>query len=169
MSNGFHCQGCAETRIRDLRKDIQEIRSLVDHFNRTPALVILAQWGTPGDFRFNSTFCLKSVTQEYLSDQGVFPGAVGKVYPDIAMALKPIGVSQAEIEGLIQQMSALHIVALVRTVEGIRAIRTGVTRSEAGVLFLQPKVPRPRPREEDNGIRINCFVQLTDDVYYFET
>ena len=144
MTNGFHCQGCAESRMGELRKDVQGIRALVDRFNGISRnLLILAQWETPGDFRFNSTFHEGVITQEYTNDQGIFPRSTSKSYPDVSSAMKPIGISEVDVDALLRQMNALHIVALVRTGEGVRAIRAGVTRSEAGLLFLTPGVARP--------------------------
>jgi len=170
MTNGFHCQTCGPARVEDLRKDLPEIRLLVQRFSAMPnEVLLLAQWGIPGDFRINSIFHQGSLTQEYTSNQNVFPGAVVKRFDDVSTALKLFGVQQRDLEALLKQMDMVHIIALVRTPDGVRAIRTGVTRSMAGLLFVANKGEIPKPREENNGIRINGFIKEADDVFYFES
>jgi len=170
MTNGFHCQTCGPARVEDLRNDLPEIRLLVQRFNAMPNEGLLfAHWGIAGDFRINSIFHQGSLTQEYSSNQNVFPGAVVKRFDDVSAALKSLGIQQPDLDALLKQMDAAHIVALLRTPDGVRAIRTGVTRSMAGLLFVTNKGEIPKPREENNGIRINGFIKEADDVFYFES
>jgi hypothetical protein len=170
MTDAFHCQTCGPARVEDLRKDLPEIRLLVQRFNAMPnEVLILAQWGIPGDFRINSIFHQGALTQEYSSNQNVFPGAVVKRFDDASAALKLFGIQQSDFEAMLKQMEMAHIVALLRTPDGVRAIRTGVTRSIAGLLFVANKGEIPKPREENNGIRINGFIKEADDVFYFES
>jgi hypothetical protein len=170
MTNDFHCQGCGPARVEGLWKDVPAIRLLVQRFNDMPnELTLLAQWGIPGDFRFNSIFHEGSLTQEYASNQNIFPGAAGRTFQDVSTPLVSLGIHQSDLETLLNQMDALHIVALVRTPEGTRAIRAGVTCNEAGLLFVYRTGDIPKPRAEDNGILINDFIAMSDDVFYFES
>jgi hypothetical protein len=92
-----------------------------------------------------------------------------KRFEDVSTGLKSIGIQQSDLEALLRQMDSVQIVALLRTPEGVRAIRTGITRSIAGLLFVAKKGEIPKPREENNGIRINGFIQVAYDVFYFES
>lgn len=170
MTDAFHCQSCGPTRVEELRKDLPEIRLLVQRFDAMPDdVLLLAHWGIPGDFRVNSIFHQGSLTQEYANYQNVFPGTTVRIFKDAAKALRSLGIQQPDLEGLLKQMEKTHIVALLRTPEGIRAIRTGVTRSMAGLLFVAHKGDIPKPREENNGLRINGFIKEAEDVFYFES
>jgi hypothetical protein len=170
MTDGFHCERCTQSRIDDLRASLPGIEVLVERFDKTSAkLTLLAQWGTPGEYRVNSIFHEKGGTQEYLAEQGVFPGAAGTRFADAGAALKTVGVSETEVKLLVLQMAALHIVALVKTAEGTRALWGGVTRSEAGLLFLANKDVVPKAREEQNGLRLGDFVKIAEGIYYFES
>jgi hypothetical protein len=170
MTNTFHCPDCGPKRKDDLAKDVSAIRPLVEQFKSLPkGITLIAQWGSPGDFRINSIFHQGDTTKEFPTENGIFPGAPGRPFESISAALKPLGIDKPVIDSLLKQMATLRIIALVRTPEGIRAIRSGITRSVAGLLFLEPGVDSPKPREEENGFRINGFFPVAEDVFYFET
>ena len=170
IDNSFHCETCAATRQDQFKRDLPGIRVLVQEFEKHPAaLHLVARWGTPGDFRVNHIFHVGTRTQAYAEVAGFFPAQPGRTYPTEATALAGSGITPLELHKLLVDMAALHIIALVRTSDGVRALRSGISHTEAGLLFVSNPAFTPEPRDEDNGIRITGFVPIADKVYYFES
>jgi hypothetical protein len=170
IDTAFHCDDCPEKRQQQFKTDLPAIRTLVDEFAKQPAtLHLIARWGPLGDFRVNDVFHQGMHTQAYQEVDGFFPGAPRKVFATLPAALAGSGLSLLELRKLLAAMAANHIIALVRTSDGIRALRTGISHSEAGLLFVTNPDFKAEPRDEDNGIRITGFTPLAKDVFYFES
>ena len=170
LDTRFHCDDCTARRQAELTRDLPRIRLLSDEFARLPAtLHVVARWGSPGDFRVNNILHQGTHTQAFNEVDGFFPAHPGQSYAAVAPALAGTGITALALRKLLLDMAAVHIVALVRTSDGVRAISGGISHSEAGLLFATNPGFKPEPRDEDNGLRITVFTPIAKGVFYFES
>ena len=66
-------------------------------------------------------------------------------------------------------MRSLHIVALLKMPIGVRAIYSGASHNETGLLFLEPGAASPRTGDRwGNGIELSSVLSVGPDVYLYE-
>ena len=154
----------------DLALHLPELRQLVQKFSATaPEVLVIAQWDVPGDLRLNNTFLQHSVVTTYLEHNGFVPYPPGVSFHSLDAELNADHLSRDDLDVIVSAMHSLHIVALLKTPIGIRAIYSGVSHNETGLLFLNSGETPPRPGDRwGNGIELSSALSIGPDVYLYE-
>ena len=154
----------------DLALDLPSLRGLVQKFSATPPEVhLIAQWGIEGDLRLNNTFFQHSAATTFLEHNGFLPYPPGVPFHSLAAELTSDHLTQADLDAIVSSMRSLHIVALVKMPIGVRAIYSGVSHNETGLLFLAPGADPPQVGERwGNGIELSGVLNVGPDVYLYQ-
>lgn len=165
-----HEQDNSSDLTRDLALHLPSLRELAQKFSATaPEVHLIAQWDIDGDLRLNNTFLQHSAVTAYLEHNGFIPYPPGVPFHSLDAELSDDHLTQPDLDALISSMRSLHIVALLKMPVGLRAIYSGVSHSETGILFLNPGATAPRVGDRwGNGIELTSVVSLGPGVYLYE-
>jgi hypothetical protein len=154
----------------DLVLHLPELRQLVQKFSATaPEVQIIAQWDVPGDLRLNNTFLQHSAVTAYLEHNGFVPYPPGVPFHSLDSELTADHLTHDDLDAIVSSMHSLHIVALLRMPIGIRAIYSGVSHNETGLLFLNSGERPPRPGDRwGNGIELSSTLTIGPDTFLYE-
>jgi hypothetical protein len=154
----------------DIALHLPEIRQLIQKFSETiPEVRLIAQWDIPGDLRLNTTFVQHATIKAYFEHNGFFPYPPGIPFHSLSSELTTDHLTQDDLDAIVSSMHSLHIVALLKMPTGIRAIYSGVSHNETGLLFLNPGEDPPRPGDRwGNGIQLSSVLSVGPDVYLYE-
>jgi hypothetical protein len=136
MSREYFCsRECWAARNAATKLKIDKIKDIVSEFQALEKVSLISQWEMEGRFRVNNFF---------VSDNGLLEPA-----PSVDFGLVPSGIwkkTDAEIpqrpvvEKLVRKMVPLHIIALLRSVDGsVSAVLDGFADNSYGVLVLAPE------------------------------
>ena len=155
----------------DLALNLPALRELAQKFSATaPEVQLIAQWNTPGDLRLNNTFLQHTAVTAYLDHNGYIPYPPGVPFHSLTAELTADHLTQADLNAIVSSMRSLHIVALLKMPLGVRAIYSGLSHNETGLLFLSPGATPPRAGDRwGNGIELSSVVSLTPDVFLYMT
>jgi hypothetical protein len=154
----------------DLTLHLPALRELVQKFSATaPEVQIIAQWNTPGDLRLNNTFLQHSAVTAFLEHNGFIPYPPGVPFHSLDAELAADHLTHDDLDAIVSSMHSLHIVALLKMPLGVRAIYSGVSHNETGLLFLTPGETAPRPGNRwGNGIELSSVLSIAPDVFLYE-
>ncbi len=139
LANSFHCGAdCIDYRRSDVRKKLPAIAALATALRAQAGVVVLAQWGTPDEFRVNELFRIggqQRKTRES-AQMGFLPSASWTELPGADAYIAALGAKPAAVRDLLARMREQDLAALVREPSGlVRAVRVGISDNEAGVAF----------------------------------
>ena len=154
----------------DLTLHLPALRELVQKFSATaPEAQIIAQWDTPGDLRLNNIFLQHSAVTAFLEHDGLIPYPPGVPFHSLDAELTADHLAHDDLDAIVSSMHSLHIVALLKMPLGIRAIYSGVSHNETGLLFLNPGEAPPRPGDRwGNGIELTTVLSVGPNVFLYE-
>jgi hypothetical protein len=154
----------------DLTLHLPSLRELAQKFSATaPEVQLIAQWNIDGDLRLNNTFLQASTVTAYLEHNGYIPYPPGVPFHSLDAELSADHLTQADLDATIASMRSLHIVALLKMPLGVRAIYSGVTHNETGLLFLNPGQPPPHTGDRwGNGLQLSTVLSIGPGVYLYE-
>lgn len=153
----------------DLVLQLPALRSLIHKFSTTaPELLIIADWGVPGDLRLNNSFLQHSAVTTYLEHDGYIPYPPGVPFHSLDAELSANHLTHDDLDAIVSSMRSLHIVALLKMPIGVRAIYSGVTHNEIGLLFLNSGEAPPRVGDRwGNGIEVSSVTAIAPDVFLY--
>ena len=165
-----HEQDNSSDLTRDLALNLPSLRELAQKFSATaPEVRLIAQWDIEGDLRLNNTFVQHSTITAYLEHNGFIPYPPGVPFRSLDAELTADHLTQPDLDAIISSMRSLHIVALLKMPTGVRAIYSGVSHSETGLLFLNPGATPPRVGDRwGNGIELTSVVSIGPDTFLYE-
>jgi len=155
---------------RDLTLHLPSLRELTRKFSATaPEVQLIAQWDIPSDLRLNNTFLQHSAVTAYLDHNGLIPYPPGVPFHSLDAELSADHLTHDDLDAIVSSMRSLHIVALLKMPLGVRAIYSGVSHNETGLLFLTSGQAPPRPGDRwGNGIQLASVVSIGPGVYLYE-
>lgn len=170
LDNFKQSQQSSSDLATDLTLHLPELRALIQKFSATaPQVQLIAQWDIPGDLRLNSTFLQHSTVTAYLEHNGFFPYPPGIPFHSLSSELTSDHLTQDDLDAIVSSMHSLHIVALLKMPLGIRAIYSGVSHNETGLLFLNPDEDPPRAGDRwGNGIELASVSAVASGVFLYE-
>ena len=156
--------------VSDIDLDLPELRTLIQKFSATaPEVQLIAQWDIPGDLRLNNTFLQHSTITAYLEHNGFFPYPPGIPFHSLDGELTADHLTRDDLDAIVASMHSLRIVALLKMPMGIRAIYSGVSHNETGLLFLTPGEDPPRAGDRwGNGIQLSSVLSVAPNVFLYE-
>ena len=154
----------------ELTLHLPSLQGLVQKFSATPPEVhLIAQWGIDGDLRVNNTFLQHSAATAFLEHNGFIPYPPGVPFHSLNAELTSDHISQTDLDAMVSSMRSLHIVALLKMPIGVRAIYSGVSHNETGLLFLNSGEDPPQVGERwGNGIELTAVLAISPDVYLYQ-
>jgi hypothetical protein len=154
----------------DLALHLPALRALVQSFSATaPEVQLIAQWNIDGDLRVNNTFLQHTAVTAFLEHNGFIPYPPGIPFHSLAAELSADHLTQPDLDAIISSMRSLHIVALLKMPIGVRAIYSGVSHNETGLLFLNPGQDPPRAGDRwGNGLQLTAVLSVGPDVFLYE-
>lgn len=165
-----HEQDNSSDLTRDLALHLPSLRDLAQKFSATaPEVHLIAQWNIDGELRLNNTFLQHNAVTAYLEHNGFIPYPPGVPFHSLDAELSADHLTQPDLDAIVASMHSLHIVALLKMPIGIRAIYSGVSHNETGLLFLQAGQVPPRVGDRwGNGIELTSVVSIGPDAYLYE-
>lgn len=153
----------------DLVLQLPAFRALIHKFSTTaPEVLIIAQWGIPGDLRLNNAFVQHSAVTTYLEHNGYIPYPPGVPFHSLDAELNADHLTHDDLDAIVTSMRSLHIVALLKMPIGVRAVYSGVTHNEIGLLFLNTGEAPPRVGDRwGNGIEVSSVLSIAPDVFLY--
>jgi len=154
----------------DIALHLPELRNLTQKFSATtPEVQLIAQWDIPGDLRLNNTFVQHATVTAYIEHNGFFPYPPGVPFHSLSSELTTDHLTRDDLDAIVASMHSLHIVALLKMPLGIRAIYSGVSHNETGLLFLTPGEDPPRAGDRwGNGIQLASVTSVAPNVFLYE-
>lgn len=154
----------------DLTLHLPSLRELAQKFSATaPELQLIAQWNIDGDLRLNNTFLQHSAVTAFLDHNGFIPYPPGVPFHSLDAELTTDHLTQPDLDAIVASMRSLHIVALLKMPLGVRAIYSGVSHNETGLLFLNPGAAPPRTGDRwGNGIELSSVLSIAPGVYLYQ-
>ena len=154
----------------DLAIYLPQLRELAQKFSATaPEVQLIAQWDIDGDLRLNNTFLQHSTVTAFLEHNGFIPYPPGVPFHSLDAELTADHLTHDDLDAIVSSMHSLHIVALLKMPIGVRAIYSGVSHYETGLLFLTPGEAPPRPGDRwGNGIELTSVLSVGPDVFLYE-
>ena len=154
----------------DIALHLAELRTLAQNFSATaPEVQLISQWDISGDLRLNNTFMQHSAVTAYLEHNGFIPYPPGIPFHSLDAELTADHLTQSDLDAIVSSMRTLHIVALLKMPIGIRAIYSGVSHNETGLIFLDPGAPPPRTGDRwGNGIQLSAVLSIAPGVDLYE-
>ena len=154
----------------DLTLHLPPLRELARKFSATaPEVQLIAQWNIDGDLRLNNTFLQHSTAIAYLDHNGYIPHPPGVPFHSLDAELNGDHLTQTDLDTIVSSMRSLHIVALLKMPLGIRAIYSGASHNETGLLFLNPGQTPPRTGDRwGNGIELSAVLSIAPGLYLYE-
>lgn len=154
----------------DLAIYLPALRVLVQKFSATtPEVQLIAQWDISGDLRLNNTFLQHSAVTAFLDHNGLIPYPPGIPFHSLDAELSSDHLPRDDLDAIVSSMHSLHIVALLKMPIGVRAIYSGVSHNETGLLFLTPGAATPRPGDRwGNGIELISVLSVAPDIFLYE-
>ncbi len=165
-----HQQDNSADLIHDLALHLLSLRELAQKFSSTaPEVQLVAQWDVDGDLRLNNTFLQHSAVTVYLERNGFIPYPPGVPFHSLDAEFTADHLTQPDLDAIVSSMRSQHIVALLKMPLGVRAIYSGVSHNETGLLFLRAGQAPPRVGDRwGNGIELTSVVSLDTDVFLYE-
>lgn len=165
-----HDQQNPSDLAHDLAIYLPSLRQLVLKFSATaPEVQLIAQWGVPDDLRLNNTFLQHSTVTAFLEHNGLIPYPPGVPFHSLDAELTADHLTHDDLDAIVSSMRSQHIVALLKMPIGVRAIYSGVSHNETGLLFLTPGEDPPHPGDRwGNGIELTSVLSIGPDVYLYE-
>ena len=168
--DSFKRQQNPSDQAADLALDLPSLRQLTQKFAATaPEVQLIAQWNIDGDLRLNNSFLQHSTVTTYLEHNGLIPYPPGVPFHSLDAELKDDHLTHDDLDAIVSSMRSLHIVALLKMPDGIRAICSGVSHNETGLLFLTEGAAPPRTGDRwGNGIELTAVLPIAPDVFIYE-
>jgi hypothetical protein len=172
LVRGFACgKTCIDKRRSAARQGLRGARALVGRIRPLQGLRVVAQWGTPGEFRINDLFAVRGrhLRAAPSAVMGLVPSASWKPFQDLGAELRGTGVSEAEALALVAELRRIGFVAIVRDGSVLRAIGVGIGDNEAGLLFAPGPIGIKVGDRTEDGRDYSVVEKVEPGIWYYET
>lgn len=173
VTASFFCgPECPGNRRDHLAHQLPAVRSLAQAFNALAAIRLVAVWAPEGEFRVNDVFVLNGQAMEAIPSEklGLVPSGNWKTWPSLGAYLATSKVLEKDVQGLIDQMLAIGLSALIRDGSRTRMVGVGVGDNESGLILLPADSSPPRvDMELPDGRKYTIVVEIAPGIFFYET
>ncbi len=173
VTAAFFCgPDCPRNRRTHLVDQLPRVREAAAAFDKLAGVRMLAIWAPIGEFRVNDVFVMDDKVREAIPSEkfGLVPSGRWKPWADVNAYLATIGVKGAEVAGVIDEMQAIGLSAIIREKTQTRLVGVGIGDNESGLLLLRGDAPAPRVGDvRPDGNKYEVVEAVAPGVWFYET